>query len=123
MKPTHSTQSVLVAGLFAAIAIHVAIIAVALVPEPTPPQPAVKWLGSVVYVNMIPARPIPPHLWVIDEKTGKRQTNYPASLGLLNSTEEIGLRDDGVVVWRPATNPTNTHAQNRIPIPAGQLDP
>lgn len=55
----------------------------------------VKWLGELAYWVRLPSKPYPPFEYVVGtiKETGPR-------LDLRLEEVEIGLRSDGVLVWR-----------------------
>jgi hypothetical protein len=67
------------------------------------PAPQTRWgIGRLAFVERLPSKPFEPFYHVTDGQ-GKRVTETgPRWNFTFDESVEIGLRDDGVVVWRKA---------------------
>lgn len=66
-------------------------------------QPETKWgIGRLVFAERLPSRPYKPFEHVIDERGNRVMGTGPCWNMTLDDTVEIGLRSDGVIVWRKA---------------------
>lgn len=85
-------------ALLCAVAV---IFSLALKRRPDPkPAPEIVWLGRIVFAEERPAIPY----WPVSGSDGQRGTETGPQLQLmtLGNGVEIGLRTDGVCVWRKA---------------------
>ena len=68
----------------------------------TEPEKSIRWFGKIVFAEALPSRKYPAFEHVVDSMGKRIEETGPLWNITLDDQIEIGLRPDGVVVWRNA---------------------